>query len=466
MVRTRGVALAALVVLAAGCTGGGSDAGSAQKAQEATTTTSKPAQAGARFDDAGLPRPVSNVVVLDELVLYYAPDDGSNLELVALDPVARKVRWRHEATMPHRSLSQTIDLTATDGAVAVLTREQPDGGDFHVERVDPDGSTRWRTPIDTPHGFPTPCAKRVCVDTTSGPVSFELDTGEPEVGPEPEWHTIAESQGRTLRLEAASDANGGDLLESRPTFRSEPTWRRSSSELFGVGQVEDGSLAVHGDLWIGFLQPEPKPVQTYPSPLDHDAMAAFSVEDGAPRWKRSGMDPCGLPVSDDLVVACVIDNVQESESRWESLLTAVVGIDAASGRDRVRVDTVSYDSSEGDRVAVVGPDRLALRTPAGTREVDLRAGTAEPTDARRVAWCRLNGKIPEVRSLGGELAAFSSSAQGRPCLVDRSEATGDELMAPIVDGTLPPVAEVFAVRVGRWVLWTEDGHLEGVVTEG
>lgn len=70
-----------------------------------------------------------------------------------------------------------------------------------------------------------------------------------------------------------------------------------------------------------------------------------------------------------------------------------------------------------------------------------------------------------MRDREGDLVELSTVAMGRPCLVDGAEATDDELLAPIIDGSLPPVPLASVVRVGDWVLWNVDGRVTGVAVQ-
>lgn len=469
---SRGAAgLVALLVVLSACSGGGSDSnGTAASTTSRASTTTKPAgpAPGTRFDGAELPAPISNLVAIDDdLVAYYAPDADQDLEVVVVDPVAGKVRWDHEVAIPSRGSGDPLDLGLVHGVLPVFTRNGDDEVPYALVLLEPDGTTRSTTPIRRPLEFPLACGDRICAETVSGPVAVSPETGEVEVGEEPPWEPIGTSDAQILQLDSAAISQGGDQLIGRPQFGLEPTWQRATSELFGFEDVEMGWGTIHDDLWIahGVPRPERRGPVTYPRREEPGTMAGFATADGAPRWRRDGISPCFLPVSADVVPSCGLVETQASEDAdAESRLVAVASLDPETGQDRIRVDTLPYDSEEGDRVAVVGPDRLAVRTPSGIQEVDLRTGTAKPTDAHRVAWCRPNGHLPEVRDDSGHPVEYSSASQGRPCTVDASPATEDQLVAPIIDGSLPPVTEMSVVQVGPWVLWARDGHLEGVAT--
>lgn len=470
--RWRGPLLAAtaLVVTLSACTSGSSGAAEKPPGPASTTTPGpeRPAP-GTRFDGEDLPQPVSNLVVVDELVAYYAPDDEGNLQLVAVDPAEGEVRWTHEAAIPSWSTGSPIPLRIIEGVIPVFDKEAEGDDPYALVVVDPDGTTRSTNPIRRPVAFPVACRERVCVDTISGAVAVDPVAGEAEIAPDQPVGVLGTGDDQLLRRDPEARSRGGDQLENRPLFGAEPTWRRPVAEVFGFEQVTDGWATVVGDRWIVHALPrEPREEDVaFPSTTEvTGTLAGVAMADGEPLWRRDAVGLCLFPVADDLVTTCGMTVTQASaEADEEVRIHAVGSVDPATGRDLIRVETLPYDTQAGDRYAVVGPDRLAVRTASGVHEVDLRKGTAKPTAPHRIAWCRPDGHLPEIKDNSGDLVEYTTAGQGRPCTVDASKISEDDLLAPIVDGTLPPVDQVSSVQVGPWVLWAEDGRLEGVATE-
>ncbi|WP_421118404.1 hypothetical protein ACE2AJ_13520 [Aquihabitans daechungensis] len=463
------VALAGLLGLSS-CTDGSTGAGS-EPAADATTTSSGPARPapGTRFDAKGLPRPVSNLVALDDLVVFYASDEDGELELVAVDPVAGKVRWRRSAAVAAAGAGSSIDLIAADGAVLALDRRGSGDLDYRTEAIESDGLVRWSVAMDTPLGYPAACGDRICVATRVGPVAIDAETGEHELGRDWSGGVFAASGDQVLLHEVKKAEPGVHDVIAEPRFGDGPGWRRALVDLIGssasLDDLEGWDGDVLGDLWIAqFDIDEERDVLSFSS--ESSVMAGFRVSDGDPRWHRSGLAPCRLPVAMDLVVTCGQTSSRPTAEDDFTVITTGVGVlDPSTGADRITVTTDPYDTAAGDRFAVVGPDRLALRTPTGIELVDLRAATSTAGTAGQIAWCRPDGHLPEVVDHEGNARAHSTAALGRPCTVDAREATEDELLAPIIDGSLPPVDEVSAIGIGPWVLWNQDGRLSGVATE-
>jgi hypothetical protein len=220
-------AVAAALVLLAGCTDAGSEQGS-DDGPRTTTTTAPPSAGpdpGERFDGAELPRAVSGLTVLDdELIAYYAAGPDGRLDVVAVDPdgagdpgepAGAAVRWRQPAALPYLGGEEVASLVVVDGAVVVLERS---GDGFRAKSVGADGAVRWRVDLETPTALPERCGERVCVETRLGPVAIDPATGEHEEGPEPAGRSFASSADQVLRFENHPDGVGGDRIRAVPRF--------------------------------------------------------------------------------------------------------------------------------------------------------------------------------------------------------------------------------------------------------
>jgi hypothetical protein len=461
----------ALVLALVGCSEGDGDADRPHDRAVTTTVAPEPTRpdAGTRFDGRDLPRPVSTLVALEGLVVYYAPDGDAHLELVAVDPVSHEVRWRHPAALPALDPEETVDLYVADGAILAVDRRGSGDLDYRIEAHEADGSVRWTVATDTPIESPHACGDRVCVVTRLGLVSIDAQTGEHRAVPF-SLRKFAVSDDQALRHDFRHASPSFDDIVAEPRLGGDPIWRRPLAELVGPdAPLDDLALSVtnaYEGTWVASLVVRPDR-QALAGPAGPGLLAAFAVSDGAPRWHRTETAvPCTLPVSADLLVICEQSWSRPTEDEDVTVLTtAVAVVDPATGRDRLHVDTERYDAGAGDRIAVAGPDRLVLRTERGIEIADLRVGAVTPGRPGQVAWCRPKGHLPKVVDSEGNARSYSTAMQGRPCTVDASRASEDRLLAPIIDGTLPPVAEVSAVGIGPWVLWTEDGRLQGVATE-
>jgi hypothetical protein len=150
------------------------------------------------------------------------------------------------------------------------------------------------------------------------------------------------------------------------------------------------------------------------------------------------------------------------------LTTSLQRVDPSTGTTDFEVELrepLDLFDTDG-RVLRLDRDRWLIRDGADVQEVDFSARTTKRGSADAVGWCEQDTTTDEVRGPDGDLRRYADPWFLHPCTLGPDQQTSAELVALIVDQQLEAPDDPTVAEVGPWVLWVEDGHLAGVVTEG
>lgn len=443
-------------------------AGFAISAACSSTQTPTMSSDGIRWSSNGLPVHTRLSATKDSIV--YGGVEGSDLYVVALDPVTGVERWRRMSDVSGR-IQGVEQVILTDHDTAYFLGSDPrDWTSVLVAIVTATGEERWRHDLDVSFVDPNvfACGDAVCiVAMTNGEEIWKLSKADGSYVSKVTTSKVGHDA--VIGIDSSGNTDAALLTASRPgssltdvvyitQFRGHgetKEWSKPAPELFGKTPVSpnDGwnSIRVDGG-WIVLLGRKGEKPRSYTvGDVIRPGVVAGIDDAGNSRWIADGLEISNAFESS--TTAVLSDGVWRviSEERTERRPNAVEGRDAKTGAVLWKLDLHGeIDEGSADaKVLRIDENRYLVDLSSGPILLDLRRGPVPAPPGMMAGWCNPEFMADHILNRRSFASPYKRARSAFPCRLGGGRA----------EPTLP-IPDFAGVNVAGWGAWVEDGRVQ------